>query len=494
MFAPLILMAGAPGLAHAREVPIAVFPIQDLGISRNGVNLDLTGELIEQLSEMGNEVIGMDTLMAFMAMNRVRSVGYLDTVNMSRLRRDLGAAFILFGTLNESKPRPEPRYGLTLSLVRTSDMRTVWAYTGGRSQSDERNALGIAEPDTVAALKQLLLTEMAGKWPWAIINEEQRVGALELDSVVLRPRDVRPGSEVFCRVRLESTWGNGRPPRVFFKADEQIYPATAQADGLTYEGSWVAGDSNGRVPVTLVLDWPVFNRTESALLGNYLVDGTFPLFEVDLLGGRQLGGRLVFNEQVKIIPRMIVRKPLARWQLSFYFEDQERALGSMEGEGNLPDGFVWQGMRGFENPGDGVYRIQLEVWDKAGNPYQVTKEAEMLRDPTEIELALTQSAEKMVAALQYEGKVPLRYWRLEMWTEEGTILTQAEGEELPVSIDVELPRDMADQAVKGIVFTKDVLGKESRRDLSHFLPKLTAPGEQEEEEKDGISENWVDEF
>lgn len=490
----LVLMVSVPGVAGAGGASIAVFPLQELGVSRNGVNLALTRELTERLAESGNEIIGMESVMAFMAMNRIRTPGYLDTVNISRLRRDLGAAFILFGTVSERKDRPEARVGLTLNLVRTSDVRAVWAYVNGRSNSEERNILAIDEPTTTAALEALLVTDLLRDWPWQIINEEQFADALELDSVFLRPLNVRPGGEVFCRVRLENTWGNGQPPQVFFKADEQIYPATVGADGISYEGNWVAGEDNGRVPVTLVLDWPVFERTESALLGNYLVDGTLPLFKIELLGAKKLAGRLVFDKQVTIVPRMIVRKQLARWRLSFYFEDVERAIGHMEGEGNLPSGFVWRGMRGLEDRGDGNYRIQVEAWDQAGNMYQVIEDVEMLRSKPQVELALTHSETEVIADLEYTGKVPLSYWRMQMWTEEGKILTQVEGEELPITIDMELPESMAGRSIEGVIFSRDIFGKELRQEVSHFLPSLSGPQPQEENADDGVSESWVDEF
>ncbi len=489
----LVLLACYPCVAAAEDgAQVAVFPLQKLGMSRNDVDLELTRQLAKSLAEAGNQIVEMETMLAFMVMNRIRTPGHLDTVNISRLRRDLGAAFILFGTISESKAQPNASIGLTLTLVRTSDMRAVWAYVDGRSSSEERNPLAVAEPDTVDKLSRLLLADMLRQWPWKVIEEEQLAGALELDSVLLSPSHVRPGAEVSCRVKLENTWGDGQAPRVFFKVAEQIYPATVHEDGVSYEGSWVAGEENGRIPVVLVLDWPVFQRTESTMLGNYLVDGTLPLFDFELLGTRKLADRMIFDKQVRIVPRMIVRKQLERWRLSFYFEDEEGVAGSMDGDGNLPKGFVWQGMSGFADRGDGTYRIQLEVWDKAGNMYQETKEVEMLRSLPAVDLALTHSEKEVVADIDYDGKVPLSYWRLEMWTEEGVILTQVEGRDLPISVDMDLPATMKDQALDGVIFTRDILGKESRQAVSQLLPKLS--GQQEEPADDSVSEKWVDEF
>jgi len=489
----LVLLISVLGIADARSATIAVFPLQELGESRNDVNLELTRKLAERLGESGSEIIGMDSLKASIGMNRIRTAGYLDTVNISRLRRDLGAAFVLLGTVSERKEGSDARIGLTLFLLRTSDARTVWSYVKGRSRSEERNVLAIGEPETANDLEELLIADLIRDWPWQTINEEQFRGALELNSVLLHPLNVRPGAEVSCRVRLENTWGSGQAPRVFFKANEQIHPAVVQDDGVTYDGSWVAGEEDGRVPVSLVLEWPLFHRTESALLGNYLVDGTLPVFDVELMGARPLNGNLVFDKELHIVPKMIVRKPMDRWRLSFYFEGIETTLGDMEGEGNLPSGFVWRGMHGMGDPGDGVYQIMIEVWDKAGNKYQVTKEVELLRSLPKVEVALTHSQKEIIADLDYSGKIPLSYWRLEMWTEEGKILTQVEGKDLPVSIDMQLPESVNNPAITGIIFTRDVFGKVSRQNVSHFLPKLTDKA-QEEKDDSGDSESWVDEF
>lgn len=491
IFILLALFISPLGVLSAEGAPIAVFPFQQLGVSRNDVNLEVTRTIAERLEESGNEVVGAESMMAFMGMHRIRSVGFLDSTNISRFRRDLGAAFILFGTITESKNSPEARIGLILHLVRTSDMRKVWTSVYSRSRSDERNILAIAEPTTIEDILLLLIGDLIRDWPWQIINEEQFDGALKLDAVFLSPLNVRPGGAVACRIRLKNTWGGGQPPRVFFKADEQIYPATASDDGVTFEAQWVARDDNGRVPVTLVLDWPMFERSETALLGNYLVDGTLPLFKLDLRGVRKLGDRRVADKKVVIIPQMIVKKQLERWRLSFYFEGIETVLADMEGAGNLPNAFQWEGMQGLLNPGDGTYQIKLEVWDKAGNIYQVTEEIEMLRSLPEAELAVTHSEKEVIADLDYEGKVPLSYWRLEMWTEEGKILTRTEGQDLPVSIDVQIPEALRNQKIEGVIFLRDVFGKESRKNLSHFLPKLS---EQPEKVEGGISKDWVDEF
>jgi TolB-like protein len=482
-----------PAIAPAAGVPVAVFPLQELGEGRNEVNLPFTRVLAERLAESGNEITSLQTVIAFMANNRIRTVGRLETFHISRVREDLGAAFVLLGTVSQAKERPEPSMGLTLNLVRTYDARTVWSYVGSFSAGDERRVLGIGEPHSVAALQPLLLDEIVESWPWEIINEIQMGGSISVDSIVLQPTQVRPGEEVQARVLLRNVWPAGRAPRVFFKADDQLYAATVSDDGRTYEATWVAGEKNGRSPVTLVLEWPLYNRSETALLGAYVVDGTPPLFEIDLRGTRLHEGRQVFRGELVIIPRLLVRKPLDHWRLAF-FSEAGNMEGALDGKGNLPERFIWQG-RGTHGPvDDGKYQVVLEAWDKAGNSAKATGEVVLDRSSPDVDLALTQSEEGVVVDLEHKGKVPLAHWRMEMWTKEGKLLTKAEGSELPVKIEVDLPAGDQNQDIRGVILVEDVMGTRVRRKVEDLLPKVKPKAEVKEEKPTGISESWVDEF
>ena len=480
-----------PGLASGIGTPVAVFPLQELKEGRNDANLQFTRTLIEKLAENDNEVIGLETIITFMANNRIRTVGHLETINISWARRDLAVGFVLIGTVTQQKEKPSPSLGLVLNLVRTSDFRIVWSYIGSVSTSEERRVLGIAEPDSTAQLQQILLDEILEKWPWQIIKEEPQVGSLNIDSAILEPKFVRPGDEIHSRVRLRNTWPAGQEPRVFFKADDQLYPATFAADGFSYEATWVAGEQSGRFPVTLLLEWPYYGRTEMAKLGTYVVDATPPLFEIELRGVKYVENMPVFNQEVVIMPRMIVRKPLDRWHLAIYFENDSPPVGDMNGSGNLPERIIWKGRGRVE---DGMYEIVIEAWDKAGNSAIARKNVVMDRSVPQVDLALERSEDELVVDLEQIGKVPLRYWRLEMWTKEGRILTQTEGQELPGEISIQLPPSSQDQEIEGFLFYEDILGKRVRKKVEDFLPKLGKKPAAEAEEPKGISKKWVDEF
>jgi hypothetical protein len=136
----------------------------------------------------------------------------------------------------------------------------------------------------------------------------------------------------------------------------------------------------------------------------------------------------------------------------------------------------------------------------AGNIAKASRIVEMRKTLAKVDLVLERNDEEVTLGLEYNGKVPLRYWRLEMWTREGKILTQSEGVDLPVKIGVELPDSdsIEGQEIKGFLFYEDIFGAESRRKIEELLPELKkkpkTKGQGEEKSPAGISEKWVDDF
>src|SRR6056297_919215 len=58
---------------------VAVFPLQELGDGRNDANLPLTRMLVDELVAQDNEVVSLRTVVRFMAKNRIRGLGHLET-------------------------------------------------------------------------------------------------------------------------------------------------------------------------------------------------------------------------------------------------------------------------------------------------------------------------------------------------------------------------------------------------------------------------------
>lgn len=494
-----ILFPATPAVAASLGSQVAVFPLQDLSQGHNGLDLPFTRYLMKRLRKSGTKTSRLETVIAYMSNNRLRTPGRLETYYITRLGEELGVGFVLLGTVIQRKEFPVPSLGVTLNLVRTSDARTIWSYAGGLSAADDRKLLGIGGAKSADALEPALVDRILSSWPGDTLKRQRQMPT-SIDSVVLQPRQVKPGGEVHCYVRLRNLWLQSRAPRVFLKADDQIYAAKVSGDGTTYEASWIAGKEDGSFPVMLVLQWPHYGRTETERLGSYLVDGVTPLIDLSLKGAIRETDPPLFRDEVVIVPHQVIRKPIARWRITF--RNKEDVLVAVQTEeGDLPQALVWQGENGFGKlERKGVYQAKLEVWDEAGNEASATSHPFALdRIPPFLEVSVVKEGQKVKLGLkdlkEHHNKVPLAFWRLEMWSKEGKLLNTAEGEDLPAKeIGMELPADAADKDIEAVLDVQDILGNTSRRKI-HDIFKVSKPKKvKKKEEKKTATKAWVNEF
>jgi TolB-like protein len=489
----VLLCVFFPATVAAGIAPIAVFPLRDLSLGGNGINIPLTQYLASRLAENGSEVINLETIISFMANNRIRTSGQLETFHIKQVQEELGAAFILLGTVTQAKEIPIPSLGLTLNLIRTDDARTIWSYVGAVSGADIQTILGIADIKSIAGLEIVLGNDIMTRWPGEIVNREQ-VSSVSIDSIVLEPQNLSPGGEIYCSVTFRNIWQAGRAPRVFFKADDQIHAASLRPGSNTYEASWVVGDRDGRYAVTLILEWPFYGRIETVPLGFYVVDGAPPLLNVDLKGEQMQGDPPIFTGDVTVVPSLLIRKPIDRWRITFK-TDTDIVLALQEGKGDLPEWFTWEGVLGdFDKP-QGLYKVVLDVWDEAGNIGSATKEFELNRSIPSVTITAEKKEQEMVLDLQRDSKLPLAFWRLEMWSEEGKLLKAAEGRELPAQVKIDLPANSENQNIEGLLMMGDVLGHKTQKEIKGLLPVDGQETEKETEKgtKPG-TQTWVEDF
>ena len=292
---------------------------------------------------------------------------------------------MLVGAINESQNKREPSFGLTLNLIRTSDARSIWTYTTSTSTGEERRLLGIGEPQTVEKLQALLLAEINANWPWASIIEEPTVASFNIVSASLEPKQVHPGDVVHGRVRLDDTLADGPYfPRAYFEVNDKTYTAKFTPASII-EATWTADTANGRYPVRLVLEWPD-GLKDSTLLGSYIIDSTPPLIEFELSGTELVNGIPIANDSMVIIPRTLIKKPLSRWRLAFYF-GVENLLDEINGTGNLPERFNWPTRNIAKHFANGFYEVVMEAWDTAGNTTKTSRQVFLNRSLLPEELA-----------------------------------------------------------------------------------------------------------
>ncbi|MDF1578665.1 MAG: hypothetical protein P1P81_09525, partial [Desulfobulbales bacterium] len=427
------LAGAAPVVAEV----LAIFPIEDLSRGRNGVNREISDYLAWEMNERGFDVIAEEEVVPFMARHRMRWLGFLDTRNIISAKEELGADYILFGTISLRQKELTPSYGLTLYLVRTDDTRTIWTGSSGLSSQDIVNVLGINEDLEKKGLLAKLTQKVLETWPVGMEFVAAQQPTLEIDNYELNPQHVQRGDKVDCYVRLRTKWAEADMPRIFFKAAGRVYRASQSKDGHGYEGEWLVAERDGRYPVTMVVNWPS-GRKKVAYIGAYTVDSTPPRVVLDLKGV-QLQGTVAFRDKIIIVPRLLRREPVARWQLRVEDELGEEQMSSL-GYGNLPKRFVWNGLGRSGWPAEeGIYKISLQVWDRANNVFETSEPVAVARTPPTMVLEAKNRGRDMIVDLTHEGSVPVAFWRMELRNDDGSLIKVAEGEDLPPRLDMNRP-------------------------------------------------------
>jgi len=106
-------------------------PVEDLSQGPNGVNFAVTEYLERAIAARGLEVVSQNAVISFMARNRIRWLGFLDTYHILQARKELGVDLILLGTVTQRQESPCAAFAMVLSLIRTSDARTIWSDVRG---------------------------------------------------------------------------------------------------------------------------------------------------------------------------------------------------------------------------------------------------------------------------------------------------------------------------------------------------------------------------
>ena len=108
----------------------------------------------------------------------------------------------------------------------------------------------------------------------------------------------------------------------------------------------------------------------------------------------------------------------------------------------------------------------LNVWDRAGNMSTIAREIAYRPSPPEMYMEVVKLKDSLQLKLsQDDTEVPLAYWRLEIWGENGELLKNVDGEELPFEYNVPTPQGPETPKIKGLVLLKDILGNQTRLEI-----------------------------
>ncbi len=474
------------GAVVSLRAQIAVFPFEDISKDINGIDLETTRLVIQELEKEGIEVVPLDRVLTFLVNNRLRWTGWVERLTALKVYRQLGAELILLGTVTEKDPE-KGIFGVALRLVRATDYKLLWGRTLAQSSAEKISFLELKKftyEQIVAEVIKRLLEDL----PEELQGLKVYPPAVEIADVFVRPRYVKANHLVECAVKLN--FSGPKPEKVFFVLPEgKRIAAVEDHQRELYLGVWKAPQEEGRYPVNLVLKWgPPWNQKKKLFLSSFIVDNTPPKLSLKIRHGERIGETIAFRRYVTIVPVLERSEPITRWQMVITGEQENEVL-NIEEPGSLPESFNWRGTdaSGHKVP-VGRYQLKLFIWDKAGNKTVAEQEFLVVKDPPEVDLEAQRIGEQIELKMALKDHpVPLSNWYIDIWDEEGNLLKEYEGEG-PLKGRFLIPfREKLYYSLE----VRDILGNRYRVRSKKLQPALLRAAKEEKEKKE---KKWLEDF
>lgn len=469
---------------------IAVMPVEDLSQGANGYSQTMTANIITTLRDRGASVVPEAEVMEFMVKNRIRWLGYLDSQQIGKAKEKLGADLVILASVNQRRETDPPVFGLTMQVVRTVDGRVVWAGGGELCRADVRRLLGLAEPKTIEDVERLVVRQVMANLPESFVPHAGGGPSGQVDSVRLSATVLLPGETVACRIKFSGQKGPKCEDVVVLVGGKEV-PVTFREREHYYEAVWLAEAVAGEVGVSLRVGGKEAGGQE-IFVGTYQVDSQPPKVVLQAVGPR-LDGHVIIREGVSLVPVLAEPEPIRRWHLEVV-DREGRIVMVGDGEG-LPDRFVWQGQTSHGGmAADGLYKVILGVWDRAGNHVTSDLDVELLRRPPPVEIVLSRSSEGVAIDLGYGDRVPLAHWRAELVSATGDLIQEDGGERLPARLLV--AREVVEGAAKiRLTFAaQDILGNQVKRIINDIGRAAKAETAATNGEQQAPAAGWVEDF
>ncbi len=472
----------ATPVSRCYAMTIAVLPVEDLSQGDNGLNLAITRTLEELLADKGFNVSSQAEVITFMVKNRVRRLGVLSSPYIYRLHTELQVDYILLASISQQRTAPPFALNLNLQLIRTKDARIIWAKTTEQSDVNRVSILALSTLRDKAEIEYQVASDALSTIP---INTEQELPIIpqaRIEYVQLSPQIVKPGEKVNCQIKLGATTTDQTETTVSIFVGEQIIEAQYDSQASAFMASWLSESNNKQYTVTATVSADN-QESREVIIGKYQVDSQPPLLKLRVRG-QELNGLVILQKKVRIIPALQSPEPISRWQLTVH-NAEGRQLVNETGSKTLPPQFTWWGQeQNGTQVKDGIYAIELSIWDRAGNWASSQESIKVFRKKPEMTIAMKKQPHTLAVALNYYGEIPLAYWRLQVRDKTGTILAERSGSE--ESNKIILPLKMASQkSLKYRVYAQDMLGNYIQKDLTPKTNKKIKSNDEEKDEDDG---------
>lgn len=471
----ILLTLALHSLAAARS--LAVLPLLDLTQDENGVNFSLTEYLRNKAVDKGFAVLPESDVMAFMVRHRIRSLGVLTSYQVSSLRQELKADYVLLGTVCQLGQKPAAMVSLSLQLVRTADEAVVWSLISDLHEDDLISLLAISDPQSLNDLYERYFSKLFDTMPPEIKQGGATSPSVGILTINLPREYVKPGERMETEVRIYYGNPDAKAPKFHLLIDGKEYPVDQEGDGPLLTASWLAQDKNGRYGVDLVSVFPSGEQQVNRL-GEYTVDGVAPELSVSFLG-TTIDGNLYFNKDLSILPQLKVPEVIDRWDVSVFDKDQELII-LYEGTGQIPPRIFWNGtITASEQAMDGKYLVQVQVWDRAENQARAEGFVNLMRTIPQLKFTVERKEGDVHVQMENEVQSSLAFWFAKVYEKNGGMLASKVGETLPASLDFKLTTPDSNEPLELIFAAQDRYGNRTWQKVEDFLNREVKKVEQE---------------
>lgn len=452
------LLFQATTFAHAYS--IAILPVADLSKGRNGVDLQITSQLTQQLTNQKFSIIDNQKVMTFMVEHSIRRCGELDTLTCRTMANSLSCDTILVTTIlgNQSE----------LSLVTTLyDGKTgqgIWSTLITRHLNDDQPLFGVGKLVDFFEVKQQLCNELCSSLESKATTvpeiSSELVHDYRVTEVQITPELVRGGSKLHCRLKIQ--FFDQAPEYLQLTTGDQTVILQRNTTQHVYEGILHALASDGSHSVNLKIYWNPSHQETVAEVSTYQVANTPSELAMRTCSGLELGDMYAFSGSVKLIPIMDPVRPIDCWQLTINNEDGKNVVSEKHNT-PLPSKLQWRGIDNNRRRLEiGRYEMVLKVWDLAGNLSEVS--STLYLQPKETELvSISQkfnSDSHQIELLPAKNiMIPIEHWAITLETDAGVIVYSTQGEHLPALVD--LPPQLNYDKLSCSVRVLDQLGNHS---------------------------------
>jgi hypothetical protein len=291
---------------------------------------------------------------------------------------------------------------------------------------------------------------------WPPLQEQQHIEAASL-----KPKVVKPGEMIHCQIKLSGPPDGSQGSQVSFYIGDQIIEGVYDKQENNFTASWPGAALSKQYTVSAIITHDQ-KASREIRIGNYRVDGLPPNLTLQVKG-QELNGAVILQKQVQIRPVLEHPEPISRWQIKVFDDEGTEVMGD-HGDEELPSHFSWwgQGQNGGL-VGDGSYAIALTVWDQAGNSSTSQEDIRVIRKKPEMLLAVEKRETSVAVKLQYDGEIPLAYWRLQVRNKDGAILAENSGTEIAEQLIIPLQATAA-KDISYRIYAQDMLGNRVQRE------------------------------